>query len=109
MMLREVSSMDRAELVKQLDGLGVNRAAYCLDGGLPNECYTLEPRANEWAVYYSERGRRSMEHVFSTEAQACQFLFDWIAQSPGSRLTPSQIAAANDRARTRQAREQSQR
>jgi hypothetical protein len=50
-----------------------------------------------------------MEHVFSTEAQACQFLFDWIAQSPASRMTPGQIAAANDRARTRQAHEQSQR
>lgn len=101
--------MNRAELVKQLDEFGVNRAAYSLDGGLPNECYTLESRATEWAVYYSERGRRNMEHVFSTEAQACQFLFDWIAQSPASRMTPSQIAAANDRARTRQAREQSQR
>jgi hypothetical protein len=51
MMLREVSSMNRAELVKQLDERGVNRAAFCLDGGLPNECYTLEPRATEWAVY----------------------------------------------------------
>jgi hypothetical protein len=105
----EVSSMNRAELVEQLDDLRVSRAAYCLDGGLPNECYTLEPRAAEWAVYYSERGRRSMEHVFSTEAQACQFLFDWIAQSPASRMTPSQIAATNDRARTRQARGQSER
>jgi hypothetical protein len=94
--------MNRAELVMQLDELGVNRDAYCLDGGLPNECYTLEPRATEWAVYYSERGRRSMEQVFSTEAQACQFLFNWIAQSPASRMTPSQIAAANARARARQ-------
>ena len=101
--------MNRAELVKQLNELRVNRAAYCLDGGLPNECYTLEQRATGWAVYYSERGRRSMEQVFSTEAQACQFLFDGIAQSPALRMTPSQIAAANDRLRTRQAREQSER
>jgi hypothetical protein len=82
LMSRQVSSMNRAELVKQLNELKVNRAAYRLDGGLPNECYTLEQRATDWAVYYSERGRRSMEHIFSTEAQACQFLFDWIAQSP---------------------------
>ena len=101
--------MNRAELVKHLDELGVGRAAYCLEGGLPNECFTLEPRETEWAVYYSERGRRSSERVFATEVEACQFLFNWIARSPASRMTPTQVAAANDRTRTRQANDQSQR
>jgi len=39
--------MNRAELVEQLDELGVNRVAYCLEGGLSNECYTLEARGTD--------------------------------------------------------------
>lgn len=95
--------MNRTQLEQHLDELGIRRDAYCLEGGLPNECYTLASRETGWAVYYSERERRSAERQFSSEAEACRFLIEWILESRISRMTPDQIAAANAVTRARQA------
>lgn len=65
--------MDIANLKQRLEAEGFPADMYSLSGGLPNETYCLEQRGNRWAVYYSERGKRSGEHLFSNESDACEF------------------------------------
>ena len=47
------------ELKQRLGSLKIDRNAYCLDGGLPNEAYTINQNIEVWEVYYSEKGNIS--------------------------------------------------
>ncbi|THV42996.1 hypothetical protein [Glycomyces buryatensis] len=70
--------MNKQELKAALESAGVDEDAYWLEGGRPNEAYTLERRDNGWAVYYSEKGNRNDEVVFDTEDEACCELLNWV-------------------------------
>ncbi len=59
------------ELRSWCERVGVPRHAVALDEGSADEAYVLEDRRTAWAVYYSERGRRTAERRFRTEAEAC--------------------------------------
>lgn len=74
--------MNKAELAAALAAAGVRPAAYSLDGGLPGERLCLEERADGWAVYYSERGLRTGETLYPTEAEACEAFYAQIMRSP---------------------------
>ncbi len=63
--------MTVAELMAWCEQTGVPRDAVALDGGPADEAYVLEDLRTEWVVYYSERGRRTGERRFATEAEAC--------------------------------------
>ena len=80
-----VTLMDRVTLKALLDAEQVDPAAYSLEGGMPSEAYVLEPRAADWAVYYSERGLRSDEVVFHTENEACSYLLDLVLSDDTTR------------------------
>lgn len=77
--------MDREALKALFDAENVDPSAYSLDGGMPFEAYVLEPRASDWAVYYSERGLRSGEVVFQTEDEACAHLLDLVLRDSTTR------------------------
>lgn len=66
--------MNKHELRARLVELNILESAYCLDGGLPSESYTLAQDAGRWLVYYSERGQRSSLVEFDDESLACLHL-----------------------------------
>lgn len=57
------------EVREALRRLSVPASAYSI-GHDSNEAYCLIEEADGWHVFYSERGRRNAEQVFSTEAGA---------------------------------------
>jgi hypothetical protein len=63
--------MDIKSLKVALNKLNVNPDSYSLEGGLPSEKYCLSNEGINWSVYYSERGQRTGEKLFSSESQAC--------------------------------------
>ena len=77
--------LDRAELQRRLHAAGVDRDSFGLSGGVPNEQYVLEQRERGWAVYYSERGRRTDERVFRTEHAACTHLLERLLADESTR------------------------
>jgi hypothetical protein len=71
--------MNREQLKVQLTTLRIDPTAYCLSGGLPNECLVLNQSQNgTWEVYYSERGQKSGLRVFGSEESAVQHFLDVI-------------------------------
>jgi len=78
--------MDIEELRKQLIQLGIKSSSYSLSGGLPNEKYCLANESGKWVVYYSERGQRTGEKVFSSESKACEYLFSRMERDPTTRI-----------------------
>lgn len=73
--------MKKHELEKKLKERNINPYFYCLDGGLPNEAYTLGKNGDLWEVYYSERGNKSKLKTFLTEDEACDYLYEWIIRT----------------------------
>lgn len=57
------------DLRAALDRLSVPASAYSI-GHDSNEAYCLTEEDDGWHVFYSERGRRNTEQVFSTEGDA---------------------------------------
>jgi len=75
----------REELRYLLHTKGVSPETYCLDGGLPAECYVLDESYGKWSVYYSERGHRNDEAVFRSEDEACRHLLELLLGDPTTR------------------------
>ena len=73
-----MANLNRDSLRALLKREGIRDAAYCLDGGHPNDKVVLDERPQGWAVYYSERGEETALKSFASESQACQYLFDLI-------------------------------
>jgi hypothetical protein len=78
--------MTRDQLKSILTALKVNHQAYCLDGGLPDEKYTLDQVGVKWVVYYSERGQRSGERLFNSEDQACRYMLELLVKDTTTRF-----------------------
>ena len=65
------------ELRDALIEMGVPSILYNLDGyGRKDERFCLEFTNNEWRVYFSERGIKTTNEKFSTEEEACRFIFE---------------------------------
>jgi hypothetical protein len=75
--------MDRKQLQSLLISKNVRSDAYSLYGGLPNEAYSIYEKNGIWQVYYSERGAAESIMKFDTEAEACNYFYNWI-MSDGS-------------------------
>lgn len=81
--------MNRDELRRQLEEAKVNPNSYSLDGGSPSESYVLSDDGyGVWAVYYSERGNRSSEKKFNSEAAACEELKRRVLSDSSTRWWP---------------------
>ncbi|WP_455126540.1 hypothetical protein [Ruminococcus sp.] len=69
--------MTKKALERKLNELNIDKRAYDLNGGLPNETYCIEESNGKWYTYYSERGKRTSFNSFETE-EACQYFLDWL-------------------------------
>jgi len=77
--------MTRQELQRRLREEGVSPGAYDLFGEGKDNVYCVEETPSGWLVYFRERGLRDWEHLFSSEEEACEFLFTKIRGDPGAR------------------------
>jgi hypothetical protein len=66
--------MNKSELSQILRQEGFRPDAYNLEGGFPDESYSLEESNGVWSVYYSERGLKTGKKDFSNESAACVYL-----------------------------------
>lgn len=81
--------MNRVDLEARLKEQKINPRSYSLNGGLPSETYVLSDEGNgKWSVYYSERGERSSERLFKSEADACEDLFRRLISDPLAKWWP---------------------
>ncbi|KAB0661109.1 DUF4237 domain-containing protein [Burkholderia sp. Bp9012] len=62
--------MNKQDLQNALDAVGAPRDSYCL-GGEKDEALCLAENYGHWYVYYSERGQRTEQQAFDSEAAAC--------------------------------------
>ena len=76
--------MNRTELHGVLRDRKISQLSYSLDGGLPNERYTLGQNGPKWSVYYSERGQKTAERVFDSEDLACRYLLNLLCNDPSA-------------------------
>ena len=68
--------MNKRELKKQLEILKVPQNYCSLNGIELPDRIILSKESGKWLVYYfSERGDRSSEKYFSTEDEACQYIY----------------------------------
>lgn len=74
--------MNRKQLAAALEAEGFKTDSYDLTGGTPEDTYCLEDRGYEWAVYYSERGKRFDEEIFFDEGAACAFFLQLLRGVP---------------------------
>ena len=65
--------MDLAALFLELQRCRVPSDAYSIRSDR-NEAYCLTGSEGEWHVYYSERGNRNADSVFTSEDAACEEL-----------------------------------
>ena len=78
--------MNVMQLQAKLDAEGVNPRAYSLTGGDYDERYVLSLEASgRWIIYFSERGERTGERVFSSEAEACEEFLKTVLRDPLAR------------------------
>jgi hypothetical protein len=77
--------MTLQELIDALSRQGVQPRAYDLEGTSRDEVYCLDNVHGKWIVYYRERGMRRDERVFSSEDEACCYLFELLMQDPTTR------------------------
>ena len=65
--------MTIADLRAELERRNIPTFAYSI-GRDENETFCLVSEPDGWHVYYSERGHRNLETVFSSESAACDEL-----------------------------------
>lgn len=74
--------MLKKELKRKLKNEKIPVDYYSLDGGFPNEAYSLNLSEDGWEVYYSERGNKTGLKVFTSEERACDYLFSILKDTP---------------------------
>jgi hypothetical protein len=67
--------MNMADLKLRLAELRIPEDAYSL-GREANESYCIVSDGGQWRIFYSERGHRNNEKVFSNEGRACQYFLE---------------------------------
>lgn len=80
--------MTLVELASLLERVGIRPDAYSLEGGLPDDRYCIERRGSTWYVYYAERGNRNAERLFTTEEEACEYLYALLQRDPSTKRQP---------------------
>lgn len=70
--------MNRKDLKQKLDELNIYEGFYSLDGTLLPDRMVLYQSYNDWVVFYfDERGNRERTITFSSEQEACQYLYEY--------------------------------
>ncbi|WP_349407778.1 hypothetical protein [Pseudalkalibacillus sp. SCS-8] len=68
--------MNIQKLKEVLEKKNIPSHYYSLDGGLPNDAWCLRKSAVRWEVYYSERGKKYSVKEFTSEEEACNYLYN---------------------------------
>lgn len=69
--------MDAKKLQLLLEEAGVPDELYNLhEKGRDDERFCLKKKGENWQVYFSERGIKTIDEVFATESEACQFIYE---------------------------------
>ena len=72
------------------DHEGIDPRCYSFSSDGMGEVHRIEERRDPigiaWSVYYAERGLRSSEVVFRSEAEACALVHQRIMRDPNTRL-----------------------
>ena len=68
--------MNKTELKKVLDELGINPMYYSLDGELKESSLVLFNYYGNWRTYYLERGQEVCKQIFLTEEDACNYMYE---------------------------------
>lgn len=79
--------MNRSDLVKILQGEGIDPNSYDLDGGHGRECYVLSGNGPSWHVYYNDRGLERGWRPFGSEETACEYLLELLRRDPTAKRT----------------------
>ena len=66
--------MDRRQLEYILRAEGFPTDSYVMHGSDRNDSLNIERQGTKFIVYYTERGSRSDENEFRSEAEACVYL-----------------------------------
>jgi hypothetical protein len=75
--------MKKYELMQKLIDEGYPENIYELDGGFPNDAFTLNKTKSGWEVYFSERGSKYELKRFKTEDEACDYLYSFLSNDKG--------------------------
>jgi hypothetical protein len=78
--------MNVHDLRERLWAEGIRSDVYRLNGEYENEALILEHSAQDWSVYYAERGIRTGEHRFGTEDEACRYMLQLLLKDPSARV-----------------------
>jgi len=100
--------MNKQQLREILSKECIRDDVYDLDGGHPDEVYTLHEQNGCWLVYYSERGLKSEKKEFGTESEACEYLLNKLREDPTTRgdapvMTPQKLFEILRKERIREA------
>lgn len=71
--------MTMSELEKRLHYYKIPQDWYCLKG-FAEGAYGISWEKGRWTVYVGERGGRNPMESFETEAQACEYLGDFLVR-----------------------------
>ncbi len=72
--------MNLMELEIELKKLEIPVNSYSLKGGLPNEAFCISSDNNQWEIYYSERGNKTLLKSFQSEQEACDYFILWVKE-----------------------------
>jgi hypothetical protein len=86
--------MNKNELSRILRQENIRPDAYCLEGGICEECYALDESYGIWSVYYSERGVQTGRKDFTSESDACEHLLQLLREDPTARSAPERFPHA---------------
>lgn len=68
--------MNIEKLQLLLEEAGVPDELYNLyEKGRDDERFCIKKEDKDWRVYFSERGIKTIDEIFATEAEACQFVY----------------------------------
>lgn len=68
--------MNKFELDRKLKGLKISPQRYSLNGELKSDAIILFHNYTKWEVFYlDERGGRNEEKTFSSEEEACLYIY----------------------------------
>lgn len=65
---------NRMKLVKALQSVGVRPSAYSVSGA-EDMALCIDKAADGWEVYYFERGGKTFSKLFSSEQDACMYMY----------------------------------
>jgi len=68
--------MDRRQLEHILRAEGFPTDSYVMHGSDRNDTLNIEQQGTKFVVYYTERGSRSDENEFPSEAEACVYFLE---------------------------------